>query len=125
MTPAKGFNNKGCFQCPEATEVEGSGSDSSGGSGGSGAAECDSCDDTKFGCCADELRAAQGPNGEGCEPLDGNLPIPELSGIPAIDFPLLLSTGGSAETTADASGKDFDCKDAEFGCCLDEKTAGN
>jgi len=66
MTPAQGANNKGCFQCE--SEVEGSGSESS----GSGGNECDSCDDTKFGCCSDGLRAAQGPDGEGCETLDCN-----------------------------------------------------
>lgn len=51
----------------EAPEVEGSGS----GSGmGSGEVECDSCDDTKFGCCPDNLRAAKGPDGEGCESIE-------------------------------------------------------
>lgn len=63
MTAATGPDNKGCFQC-EMDDMDGSGS---GSGSGSGIAECNSCDDTKYGCCLDNLRAAKGPNGEGCE----------------------------------------------------------
>lgn len=59
----------------EAAVGEGSGSGDASGDDASGDAsgdatgvECDSCDDTKFGCCADGLRAASGPFQEGCEP---------------------------------------------------------
>lgn len=64
MTAATGPDNQGCFQCESSGDMEESGS-------GSGAGpECNSCDDTKHGCCPDNLRAAKGPNGEGCEPIE-------------------------------------------------------
>lgn len=62
MTPATGPDNEGCFQC-ESDDTDGSGS-------GSGPVECNSCDDTKYGCCPDNLRAAKGPDGEGCEAIE-------------------------------------------------------
>lgn len=32
--------------------------------------------------------------------------------------------GDSGEVTTEAPEEEFNCKDTEFGCCLDEKTAG-
>lgn len=64
MTPATGPDNAGCFKC-ETDGVDGSGS----GSGSGAGPECNSCDDTKYGCCPDNLRAAKGPDGEGCDPI--------------------------------------------------------
>jgi len=64
MTPATGPSNEGCFVCE--SDMDGSGS----GSGSGAMGECDSCDDTKFGCCPDNLRAAKGPMGEGCEAIE-------------------------------------------------------
>lgn len=48
MTPATGPSFQGCYEC-----IEGSG-------------ECDSCLETAYGCCADNVTAATGPNMIGC-----------------------------------------------------------
>ena len=119
MTSATGPDNEGCFQCE---------SDGSGSGDGSGAGECNSCDDTKFGCCPDNLRAAKGPDGEGCESIES---INQFSLRNHFKIIIYLKTiiemplGGSGDLIQSKPDSEIDCKKTEFGCCPDEKTAGN
>jgi hypothetical protein len=55
--------------------------------------------DTQFGCCPDNLRAAKGPNGEGCEPVESG------SGE--------IGSGDDVPKTE----SDINCAETEFGCC--------
>ncbi|XP_046445127.1 papilin-like isoform X2 [Daphnia pulex] len=131
MTTATGPDNQGCFQC-EASEVEGSGSGS--GSGSGAGPECNSCDDTKFGCCPDNLRAAKGPNGEGCEPVEsGSGEIGSGDDLPKTESDINCAetefgccpNSTIAATGPGSAGCDSLCAETTFGCCDDNVTSAH